>query len=246
MTIARDLYLINEDCKARTSELRNERIRLIKIRIKEIGSNETSSHSGTSTGYDLRGKNVRQTFCFISITGLMLIQVGRLLVGREDSGVDSELEESTADEQLARLFESPSGRKDPANLTPDPTRMPFGPLHGPSTGSDMNNGHFDLSNRSQFRHGRPLISDESDSPSNVSSLSEPLAPLPSSEQIFGRINELKQRFKEEQDQVRRQQQFSQAKVAQSLKDKLMERRHRRSRAQMHEREAAALTLDSLA
>lgn len=94
--------------------------------------------------------------------------------------------------------------------------------------------------------GRASTAGESDSPSNVSCLSEPLAPMPTSEQIFGRINELKQRFKEEQEQVRRQQQFSQAKVAQGLKDKLMERRHRRSRAQMHEREAAALTLGPLA
>lgn len=51
MTISRDLYLINEDCKSRTSELRNERIRLIKNRIKELNGNSTNN-----TNYDLRGK----------------------------------------------------------------------------------------------------------------------------------------------------------------------------------------------
>lgn len=52
MTISRDLYLINEDCKSRTSELRNERIRLIKIRIKELNGSGSSTNN---TNYDLRG-----------------------------------------------------------------------------------------------------------------------------------------------------------------------------------------------
>ena len=84
----------------------------------------------------------------------------------------------------------------------------------------------------------------SSTPSNGSSLNEPLAPIPSSEQIFGRINELKQRFKNEIDQIRRQQQFSQAKVAQGLREKLNERRHRRSRAEMNHREIAAINVES--
>lgn len=57
MTIARDLYLINEDCKSRTSELRNERIRLIKARIREMGGS-ANTQSQNSTGYDLRGKKL--------------------------------------------------------------------------------------------------------------------------------------------------------------------------------------------
>lgn len=82
----------------------------------------------------------------------------------------------------------------------------------------------------------------SSTPSNGSS-NEPLAPIPSSEQIFGKINELKQRFKNEIDQIKRQQAFTQAKMTQGLRDKLNERRHRRSRANMMKREIQALEND---
>jgi len=53
--IARDLFEITEDCKARAAELRNERTRLIRIRIKELTGNELDSNGGNSN--DLRGEN---------------------------------------------------------------------------------------------------------------------------------------------------------------------------------------------
>ena len=39
-TIAKDLHELTEECKARASELRTERIRLIRKRIKEITGND--------------------------------------------------------------------------------------------------------------------------------------------------------------------------------------------------------------
>lgn len=189
--------------------------------------------------------------------------------------MDSELDDSAVDEQLAKLFEN-GRQKDPKSLTPDPTRMPFailsssqlngkdhsnngtnylpnGTLNNRSTPKYLN--HQDSAGNSQAKYKQALAKYDqnfadkfdnnvgnSSTPSN-SSLSEPLAPIPSSEQIFGRINELKQRFKNEIDQIKRQQQFSQAKIAQGLREKLNERRHRRSRAAMNDREIQALNVD---
>lgn len=52
-TISRDLYEITEDCKARASELRNERIRLIRLRIEEMTGGDLDS---SKLSHDLRGK----------------------------------------------------------------------------------------------------------------------------------------------------------------------------------------------
>lgn len=52
-TISRDLFEITEDCKARASELRNERTRLIRLRIKELTGNDLDYDGGT----ELRGKS---------------------------------------------------------------------------------------------------------------------------------------------------------------------------------------------
>ena len=52
-TIARDLFEVTENCKAKAAELRNERIRLIKLRLKDLTGQEVDSVNGTS--FDLRG-----------------------------------------------------------------------------------------------------------------------------------------------------------------------------------------------
>lgn len=163
-----------------------------------------------------------------------------------DSGVDSELDDTAVDEQIAKLFENGRNKKDPKSLTPDPTRMPFailsssqlnggakdnntnylpnGGLNNRSTPKYLN--HQDSGGNSQAKYKQALAkydqnfadkfdnmpAGNSSTPSNGSSLNEPLAPIPSSEQIFGRINELKQRFKNEIDQIKRQQQFSQVSL----------------------------------
>lgn len=160
-----------------------------------------------------------------------------------DSGVDSELDDTAVDEQIAKLFENGRNKKDPKSLTPDPTRMPFAILSSSQlNGGNKDNGtnylpngglnnrstpkylnHQDSGGNSQAKYKQALAKYDqnfadkfdnlpaanSSTPSNGSSLNEPLAPIPSSEQIFGRINELKQRFKNEIDQIKRQQQFSQ-------------------------------------
>ncbi|XP_025018467.1 uncharacterized protein LOC107371824 isoform X2 [Tetranychus urticae] len=172
-TISRDLFEITEDCKARASELRNERTRLIRQRIKEI--------TGNDLDYDGKGSHELR-----------------------DSGVDSEFDDtSTADEQIARIFESSrSERKGAKSLTPDPTRVPF-VMPTPLPSAD-------------------------------------LAPTPQKEEIFGRIESLRNRYKKEIMDLERNQKLNQARVTQGLKEKLQARRSRRSRLQMHNRELEAL------
>lgn len=52
-TIARDLQELTEECKARASELRTERIKLIRKRIKEITGQDIDSDDGTP--FEFRG-----------------------------------------------------------------------------------------------------------------------------------------------------------------------------------------------
>jgi hypothetical protein len=52
-TIARDLQELTEECKNRASELRAERIKLIRKRIKEITGRDIDYDGGTP--FDLRG-----------------------------------------------------------------------------------------------------------------------------------------------------------------------------------------------
>lgn len=174
----------------------------------------------------------------------LIILISHIL-HQADSGVDSELDDTAVDEQIAKLFEN-GRKKDPKSLTPDPTRMPFailsssqlngnkdqnanylpnGGLNNRSTPKYLN--HQDSAGNSQAKYKQTLAKYDqnfadkfdnvpaanSSTPSAGSSLNEPLAPIPSSEQIFGRINELKQRFKNEIDQIKRQQQFSQVSIA---------------------------------
>ena len=52
-TIAKDLHELTEECKARASELRAERIRLIRKRIKEITGNDINYNEETQ--FEFRG-----------------------------------------------------------------------------------------------------------------------------------------------------------------------------------------------
>ena len=52
-TIAKDLHELTEECKARTAELRAERIRLIRKRIKEITGNDINYEEETT--FEFRG-----------------------------------------------------------------------------------------------------------------------------------------------------------------------------------------------
>ncbi|XP_074593033.1 BH3-only protein sayonara isoform X1 [Brevipalpus obovatus] len=172
-TISRDLFEITEDCKARATELRNERTRLIRMRIEEL------------TGIDFE-------------SDALLPHEFR------DSGVDSEFDDtSTADEQIAHLFEnSRNDDKGASSLTPDPTRM-------------------------------SLVM-----PTPLTSAS--LAPAPRKEEIFGRIESIRNKHEREIMDLQRNKKINQVRVAQGLKEKLQSRRSRRSRMRMHERELGAL------
>lgn len=113
-TIARDLYELTEECKARAAELRSERIRLIRNRIQELTGKEIDF--ANSAAFDLRGS-------IPTAQPLILNRNPDRSVAQSDSGVDSELDDPALDEQIAQLFEAGnSSRKGTASLTPDPTR----------------------------------------------------------------------------------------------------------------------------
>ena len=121
-----------------------------------------------------------------------------------DSGVDSEFDDSsTADEQIARLFEATRTQsKSDTSLTPDPSR-------------------------NQLIYPTPLPTSE-------------LMPMPKREEIFGKIEYLRNRYKQELSDFQKSLKLNQVRTAQGLKDKLQARRSRRSRMQMHNRELEAL------
>lgn len=55
-TITRDLYDVTENCKSKAAELRSERIRLIRARIKDQTGQDVSDVPGINgTPLDLRG-----------------------------------------------------------------------------------------------------------------------------------------------------------------------------------------------
>ncbi|KAI1280557.1 hypothetical protein HDE_13704 [Halotydeus destructor] len=171
-TISRDLGEISDNCKSKASELRNERIRLIKSKLKDMNVPEIDSLNGTSLDW------------------------------RVDSGVDSELDDSVVDEQLTRLFSNKSDRKGGHSLTPDPTRMPL-VMPTPVPSAD-------------------------------------LAPMPSNEEIFGKIEQLRSIHKRDVQELSRAQKLNQARMVQDLKEKLNQRRSRRTRLDMHSRQMEAL------
>ncbi|XP_023224348.1 uncharacterized protein LOC111625436 [Centruroides sculpturatus] len=67
-----------------------------------------------------------------------------------------------------------------------------------------------------------------------------LAPMPSNEEIFGKIDELRKRHAAEMEEFKKAQTLNKARMVQGLQEKLEMRRNRRSRILMHERESAAL------
>ncbi|XP_054162260.1 uncharacterized protein LOC128960213 [Oppia nitens] len=173
-TIAKDLQELTEECKARASELRTERIRLIRNRIKEMTGNEVNFDE--EAPFEFR-----------------------------DSGVDSELDETAAaDEQIAQIFEKGNNeRKGGAkSLTPDPTRMP---LIMPT----------------------PLPTAD-------------LAPMPSDNEIFGKIEQIRNQHKRATQEFQKTQRLNQARMSHGLKQKLHQRKSRRSRMELHRRELEAL------
>lgn len=119
-TIARDMDEVTENCKLKAAELRNERVRLIRLRIKEVTGQEAAEVSTTTgTPFDLRGSQYQTQMKRQDLaTGS-----GAKTNSSTDSGVDSELDDSVADEQLVRLFDT--RRKGANSMTPEATRMPL-------------------------------------------------------------------------------------------------------------------------
>ncbi|GFY60603.1 uncharacterized protein TNIN_369181 [Trichonephila inaurata madagascariensis] len=161
-TISKDLAEITEESKSKAQELRQERIHLIKSKVKEI------------TGKD---------------------------VDLDAGSLDTEAEDLAADEQVAKLFEAEKlDGKNPNFLTAN-SAVPPAPTPVP-------------------------VSD--------------LAPMPTNEEIFGKIDELRKKHAVEMADFEKAQTINKARTTQGLQEKLQARRSRRSRMQNHEREIEAL------
>ncbi|XP_022258905.1 uncharacterized protein LOC106474942, partial [Limulus polyphemus] len=159
-TISRDLAQLTEECKTKTIELRRERIRLIRERVKEL--------TGKDVDYDI--------------------------------DMDNDAEDAAADEQVAQLFEAEKVKGQNNYLAPEPP-MPPAPTPVP-------------------------LND--------------LAPPPSNEEIFGKINELRKRHEAEVEDFKNSQAMNHARMEMGLKEKLNARRSRRNRLQAHTEEMQAL------
>merc|ERR1712083_588920 len=72
---------------------------------------------------------------------------------------------------------------------------------------------------------------------------EDLAPPPSSDDIFGHMEELKNQFAEDNQKIADQMAENEARVKNNMAAKLAERRQRRARVNLEQRESAALTKD---
>ncbi|XP_023328608.1 uncharacterized protein LOC111701531 [Eurytemora carolleeae] len=68
---------------------------------------------------------------------------------------------------------------------------------------------------------------------------EDLAPPPSNEDIFGKVDALKGQFQEENERINKQFKENQARVQGNLQEKLMMRKQRRARKNMDKQEAQA-------
>merc|ERR1711974_220047 len=68
-----------------------------------------------------------------------------------------------------------------------------------------------------------------------------LAPPPSEEDIFGKTEALKQQFAEDHERIAQQMAENEARVKNNMAAELAERRQRRARMNLEERETAALT-----
>ena len=69
---------------------------------------------------------------------------------------------------------------------------------------------------------------------------EELGPIPSNNEIFGKIQQLRRQHSQEMEDFEAAQSLNRAKVSQSLKEKLIDRRSRRYRMEMHRRQLEAL------
>lgn len=74
-TIAKDLQELTEECKARAAELRGERIRLIRKRIKEITGKDIDLENGTPV--DLRGRSVLYFFSSLRVKKCKEIHINK-------------------------------------------------------------------------------------------------------------------------------------------------------------------------
>ncbi|XP_055927191.1 paramyosin-like [Argiope bruennichi] len=161
-TISKDLAEITEESKAKAQELRQERIHLIKQKVKEI--------TGKDVDFDARS-------------------------------LDTEAEDLAADEQVAKLFEAERLEGKSQNFLTANSTLPPAPTPVP-------------------------VSD--------------LAPMPTNEEIFGKIDELRKKHAVEMADFEKAQTINKARTTQGLQEKLQARRSRRSRMQNHEREIEAL------
>ncbi|XP_054708517.1 uncharacterized protein LOC129218305 [Uloborus diversus] len=161
-TISKDLAEITEESKAKAQELRQERIYLIKSKVKDI--------TGKDVDFDARS-------------------------------LDTEAEDAAADEQVARLFEAERLEGKNQNFLTTSSTLPPAPTPVP-------------------------ISD--------------LAPMPTNEEIFGKIDELRKKHAVEMADFEKAQTINKARTTQGLQEKLQARRSRRSRMQNHEREIEAM------
>ncbi|XP_076336160.1 uncharacterized protein LOC143239181 [Tachypleus tridentatus] len=158
--IARDVAQLAEEWKTKKFELRQERVRLIQERVKE-----------------LTGKDVEF-----------------------DVDVDIDAEDAAADEQVAQLFEAEKVKGQYNSLAPEPL-IPPAPTPVPL---------------------------------------KDLAPPPSNEEIFGKINELRKRHEAKVEDFKNSQALKHARMEIGLKEKLDARRSRRNRLQAHAEEMQAL------
>ncbi|GFQ66527.1 uncharacterized protein TNCT_386131 [Trichonephila clavata] len=161
-TISKDLAEMTEESKSKAQELRQERIHLIKSKVKEI------------TGKD---------------------------VDLDAGSLDTEAEDLAADEQVAKLFEVERLDGKNQNFLTANSAVPPAPTPVP-------------------------VSD--------------LAPMPTNEEIFGKIDELRKKHAVEMADFEKAQTINKARTTQGLQEKLQARRSRRSRMQNHEREIEAM------
>ncbi|KAG8177962.1 hypothetical protein JTE90_014705 [Oedothorax gibbosus] len=161
-TIAKDLAQVSQESNDKAQELRQERIRLIRLKVKEITGKE---------------------------------------VDADARSLDTEADDLAADEQVARLFEADRLDGKNSNLLTANSSLPPAPTPVP-------------------------VSD--------------LAPIPTNEEIFGKIDELRKKHAVEMADFEKAQTINKARTTQGLQEKLQARRSRRSRMQNHEREIEEL------
>ncbi|XP_076356293.1 uncharacterized protein LOC143249778 [Tachypleus tridentatus] len=159
-TISRDLSQLTDLCNTKGALLRRERIRLIRIKVREM--------TGKDVEYNIDTEN--------------------------------EIDDTPMNEDRVQLFQAAKVSGQNENLAPTPE---MAPLPTPV----------------------PLCD---------------LAPPPSNEQIFGKIDELRKRHREEVEDFKKGQAMNFARMEMGLKEKLKERRNRRNLRETQTRMLEAL------